>query len=156
MRDVARLGFILVGLHLCFSGVSGVASGISFLRVGEFAWVVPVIQLVFVVLPGLFLMVFSRRFSLLVFPESSLPPAGIDLVGAGLAVVGVYLVVAGISAAISFFFLFLLFLGEPAAFGMSLGTAITGTSKALFGVVLFRYPQEVLRRLGRLDSTRAA
>jgi hypothetical protein len=155
MREVARLGFILVGLHIAFSGMQGVTPSLALHRHGEFAFAALAagIQVLFLVLPGVALVAFNRALSSIVFPEASAQVAAFDLVAGGLAVLGAYLVVVGASSALSSLLLLPLSLEGPLSPWRSLlGAALAGVLKVVLGVVLFRYPNEVLRRLG----TRAA
>jgi hypothetical protein len=155
MRDVARLGFILVGVHVALSGLQGITPFIALQRNGEF-WLAGLavgIQVLCVILPGVALVVFNGTLSSYVFPEVGTQLAALDLVAAGLAVLGAYLVVVGAASAVSSLLLLPLSLEGPLSpWRDFLAATLAGVLRVVLGVVLFRYPTEVLRRLG----TRAA
>lgn len=150
MRQVARLGFILVGLHTAFSGIRGLASFIplSLREESEVLWFLVGVQLFFVVLPAVVLVVFNHTLSVFLFEEEPTQIASYDLVAAGLAVLGAYLVIIGLSGALSFLVFAAASDGSPNMFGPNWGTVGWGVLQGLFGGLLFRYPNTILRRLG--------
>ena len=158
MRELARLGFVLVGLHIAFSGLAALVSSLEYLRHDDlgFAPVSIVLQLLSVVAPGLALVVFNRSLSAFLFKPTEVPATGLNLAAAGLAAVGAYLVVLGTSAALSLLLMAVVIRDPLSGSNLNWGYAIRGLFEAVFGALLFRYPQEALERLGRLDRARAA
>jgi hypothetical protein len=153
MRELARLGFVLLGIQLALSALQNAAWFVSefdpqrgSIALGA-ASLGAIVLLVFV--PGCVLAARSRSFAIYLFPTQDAPPSQVDLVAAGLAVLGAYLLIVGVSGALSYGAVATITADFPALAWSNLGALSASVLKAALGFVLFRYPQNVLRRLGR-------
>ena len=103
MRELARLGFFLLGLYFMISPLASMGSYARFAFQGDADFVVPLLMSLgfwaaFGLLPGSYLMARNRALAVYLFPDD--PDGALDveaLVTALVCVLGVYLVIRGLS-----------------------------------------------------------
>jgi hypothetical protein len=142
MSQLARLGFLLLGLYLILEPLGGLGTQLGFARDGNFSaealaysagwWAV------FGLLPGVFLVLRARSIANYLFPpraeEQRLDARA--LVTAGVAILGVYLLVGGLARAAGSAALALLTFEIPAASMGWAAAGVRGLLETACGVVL--------------------
>jgi hypothetical protein len=156
MRELARLGFVLVGIQLALSAIQNAAWFVSEFNRERGSVVFgalsfgAIVLLVFV--PGCVLAARSRAFATYLFPDQESPPSPFDLVAAGLAVLGAYLVIVGLSAGLSYAAVATMAADFPALAWGNVRSLFASLLEVVLGLSLFVYPHRALRYFGRERS----
>ena len=153
MYDLARLGFVLVGLWGILDVLRSIAHSFR-VPIGT-TEILPFFAIQALVLFLSALLAFrSRRFARYLFSpeEPALPARG--LLTAALAVLGAYLFFRGFSGVLAFTYTSLLVHDRFA--GMHITTAVWGAFEAGLGVLLYRFPSRIAPLARLIESDRPA
>ena len=158
MFDTARLGFILVGLHVTLSGVfSALSSAFQYTSSNSemllFQIGGSVVVAIVVAVPGLYLVVRNEQLARRAFPSAGPGELSTEsLVVAGIAIAGLWLLVSsGISLAVGIVSLLMNALSSDLhgyMTAVSVRSLVSGVVGIAIGIFLFRSPRSVARRVG--------